>query len=181
MPGPFLFLINKFTLTWPLYKHPQAISFFTCSFLASTRSVVLNTGYLSKIGLCEIEINGSKVEVYVADNSALVVAMINDLKYSSRERRVVGLDYKNTPTVKVLILCIGADCLIIKLICLDSVPKTLKQFLADETYCFLGKGMSNIVQALQSDDMQCGRGIDVGYLFARILRKPNIEGYGLKD
>ena len=84
----------------------------------------------------------------MADNSALVVAMINDLKYSSRERRVVGLDYKNTPTVKVLILCIGADCLIIKLICLDSVPKTLKQFLADETYCFLGKGMSNIVQAL---------------------------------
>ena len=41
--------------------------------------------------------------------------------------------------------------------------------------------MSNIVQALQSDDIQCGTGIDVGYLFARILRKPNIEGNGLKD
>ena len=137
--------------------------------------------YLSKIGTCEIEINGSKVEVFVADNSALVVAMINGLKDSLCERLVVGLDYNNTPTGKVLILCIGTYRLIIKLSCLDCVPKTLKQFLADETYCFLGKGMSNIVQALQSDDIQCGTGIDVGYLFARILRKPNIEGYGLKE
>ncbi|KAL4644077.1 hypothetical protein ACB092_02G137300 [Castanea dentata] len=137
---------------------------------------------LSKIGLREIEINGSKVEVSVADNSALVVTKINDLKYSSSERRVVGLDYKNTPTGKLLILCIGAHCLIIKLSCLDCVPKTLSQFLADETYYFLGTGMSNIVQALQQYyDIQCGTGIDVGYLFARILRKPNIEGYGLKE
>ncbi|XP_023907652.1 uncharacterized protein LOC112019360 [Quercus suber] len=133
--------------------------------------------YLSKIGLCEIEINGSKVKVFVADNSALVVAMINGLKDSLHERLVVGLDYNNTPTGKVLILCIGAHyCLIIKLSCLDCVPKTLKQFLADETYCFLGTGMSNIIQALQSDDIQCGTGIDVGYLFARILRKPTSRG-----
>ncbi|KAK7832945.1 hypothetical protein CFP56_026080 [Quercus suber] len=137
-----------------------------------------NTSYVivdKLLRLCEIEINGSKVKVFVADNSALVVAMINGLKDSLHERLVVGLDYNNTPTGKVLILCIGAHyCLIIKLSCLDCVPKTLKQFLADETYCFLGTGMSNIIQALQSDDIQCGTGIDDS-------EETNIEGYGLKE
>uniref|UniRef100_A0A2N9G2K1 Uncharacterized protein n=1 Tax=Fagus sylvatica TaxID=28930 RepID=A0A2N9G2K1_FAGSY len=41
--------------------------------------------------------------------------------------------------------------------------------------------MSDIVEVLQYDDMQCGTGIDIGYFAARFLKKPKIERYGLAD
>ena len=124
--------------------------------------------------------------MYVVDNSAVVVAKINEFKSSLQccglcVMNLVGLDFKTIPTGKLLILSAQNNCLIINLSRLDCVPKTLKQFLADESFCFVGTGMSDIVEVLQYDDMQCGTGIDIGYFAARFLKKPKIERYGLAD
>ena len=142
------------------------------SFLANCLNMFRNKVqlwcYLFKIGICEIKIHDANVRVSVVNNSAFVVAKINYLK-SSLQRRVVGLDFKNSPIEKLLLLCVDDQCLIINLSRFDCVPKTLKQFLADETIIFLGIGMSNIVELLQHDDIQCGTGIDVGYLAASLI------------
>jgi|UniRef100_A0A2N9G2R7 hypothetical protein len=146
--------------------------------------------FLSKIGICEaIEIHGKMVQVSVVLNSAVLVAKINELKSSlvNSEKRVVGIDFKfiqpnGSTTGTMLLLCDEKCCLIIPLVHLNCVPKTLKQFLADETICFLGTGMNDIVRVLlEAYDMQCGTGIDVGFLAADILKKPDIENSGLAE
>ena len=141
--------------------------------------------FLLDIGTFGIEIHDEKVKLSVADNSAVVLAKINELKCSLKRleihRHLVGIDFKSNQRGKVLLLCVENHCLIIQLCRLDCVPKTLKRFLADETICFVGTGMSNIVQVLQYDDIHCGAGIDVGYLAARIWKEPNIERYGLVE
>ena len=74
-------------------------------------------------------------------------------------------------------------CLVIQLLHLDYVPDVLKQFLADETICFLCTGMSNIVRALEYDlyDINITTGVEVVYFATKILKKPNIEKCGLVE
>jgi hypothetical protein len=53
--------------------------------------------------------------------------------------------------------------------------------LADESISFVGTRMSDIVKELQYDDLQCGTGIEVGYVLATKLCKLDIKGYGLVE
>ena len=158
---------------------------------------------LSKMGNYEIEIHGAKVEVSVVENPAVdVAAKIEELRSSLRtlQNRVVGLDIKFVETKrsssidKFLLLCVGTRCLIIQVLDLEYFPETLREFLSDETICFLGTGMSNIVQELDSRQsrvflsnrfetisVKCKTGVEVGFLAAKILKKPNIEMYGFAE
>jgi hypothetical protein len=104
-----------------------------------------------------------EVEVIIVENTAVdVAAKIEELRSSLQtlQNRVVGLDIKFVETkrtssiAKFLLLCVGTRCLIIKVLQLDYFPETLRQFLSDETICFLGTGMSNIVQELDSRQSQ---------------------------
>uniref|UniRef100_A0A2N9G3K5 3'-5' exonuclease domain-containing protein n=1 Tax=Fagus sylvatica TaxID=28930 RepID=A0A2N9G3K5_FAGSY len=152
------------------------------------------------MGNYEIEIHGAKVEVSVVENPAVdVAAKIEELRSSLQtlQNCVVGLDIKfvkteqNSSIAKFLLLCVGTRCLIIQVLQLDSFPETLRAFLADETICFLGTGMSNIVQELDSrvcfcnpfgtKSVKCKTGVEVGFLAAKILKKPNIEKYGFAE
>ncbi|KAM3752427.1 hypothetical protein ACB098_03G017800 [Castanea mollissima] len=108
---------------------------------------------------------------------------------------------------KFLILCVGSDCLMIQLPNSDFISDTLGRFLSAEVICFLGTGMSNIVSELGSfyfypngpnsrismisngrlilrEDKQTVNlktGVEVGFLAAKILKKPNVENYGLTE
>ena len=120
--------------------------------------------FLSKMGMYDIDIHGAKVKVSIVDNRALVDAKINELKSSlqTSQRHVVGLDIKFVerdetygdddelfpipaddylPEGKILLLCVGTDCLMIQLPASMEVTDTLRQFLSDETICFLGTEM----------------------------------------
>uniref|UniRef100_A0A2N9H4S3 3'-5' exonuclease domain-containing protein n=1 Tax=Fagus sylvatica TaxID=28930 RepID=A0A2N9H4S3_FAGSY len=116
---------------------------------------------LSKLGNYEIEIHGAKVKVSIVENPSFVAFKIEELRSSLQmlQNRVVGLDIKFVETkqtssiAKFLLLCVGTRCLIIKVLQLDYFPETLRQFLSDETICFLGTGMSNIVQELDSREI----------------------------
>lgn len=79
----------------------------------------------------------------------------------------------------------GTRYLIIQYHRLLSFTNTIAQFLSDETICFLGIGMSKIVQELYrhkyflSDTgwvpVNCKTGVEIGYLAAKVPKKSNIE------
>ena len=107
---------------------------------------------------------------------------------------------------KFLLLCVGSHCLMIQLPDPENISYTLGQFLSDETICFLGTGMSNKVSELGSfhfypqglevfaaselsnvltaesrQSVNFKTGVEVGFLAAKILKKPNVENYGLAE
>ena len=187
--------------------------------------------FLSKMGMYDIDIHGAKVKVSIVDNHALVDAKINELKSSlqTSQRHVVGLDIKFVerdetygdddelfpipaddylPEGKILLLCVGTDCLMIQLPASKEVTDTLRQFLSDETICFLGTEMrekvaelgrhhfskhtqpigtcrdwdavvEDVKYAVHNQRVNCKTGVEVGYLAAKILKKGNVDTYGL--
>ncbi|KAM3704612.1 hypothetical protein ACB098_03G018100 [Castanea mollissima] len=154
---------------------------------------------LSKMGIYDVEIGGANVKVSVVDNPDLVDAKINELRSSlqTSERQVVGLDVKVVKTDgilqnkgKILLLCAGSQCLMIQLPHSVYISDTLGQFLSDETICFLGTGMSKIDSKLDSlyynlPQSSARRisfsGVELGFLAAKILKKPNVENHGLAE
>ena len=126
-------------------------------------------------------------------------AFLKNKKKKTSERQVVGLDIKFVKTDgnliegKFLLLCVGSHCLMIKLPDSEYISDTLGQFLSDVTLCFLGTGMSNIVSELGSFSFCTRRqqrrrfllinyhrlsvktGVEVGFLAAKILKKPNVD------
>ncbi|KAL0006259.1 hypothetical protein SO802_013820 [Lithocarpus litseifolius] len=157
--------------------------------------------FLSKMGMYDIEMHGANVKVNVVDNPALIGVKMDELRSSLQTsgRQVVGLDIKFIETdgflikSKFLLLCVGSYCLMIQLPDSLQVSDTIGQFLSDDTICFLGTGMSKIVSELDSfhfcaqDDrlisimepVNFKTGVEVGLLAAKILKKPNVENYGL--
>ena len=156
----------------------------------------LPTSLLSKMGNYEIKIDGEKVKVSLVDDPAIVGAKIDELKslLQTQQNPIVGLDFKvvktkeNSYKGKILVLCVGTCCLIIQLHCLTFFPRTIAQFLSDETICYLGTGMSEIIQELYHHKyyylylsgtgeipVNCKTGVEIGYLAAKVLKKANIE------
>uniref|UniRef100_A0A2N9HDY9 3'-5' exonuclease domain-containing protein n=1 Tax=Fagus sylvatica TaxID=28930 RepID=A0A2N9HDY9_FAGSY len=141
---------------------------------------------LSNIGSYELDMQGAKVKVSVVDNSAVIDAKIEEFKSSLKtlQRRVVGLDIKfgktiseNKTTANILLLCVGNSCLIIQLLNFPVFPETLVEFLSDETICFLG----GVTYFQGSVFVKCKTGVEIGYLAAKIMRKPDIEKNGLAE
>ena len=129
----------------------------------------------------------------------MVVAKIDELKSSLQTLKypVVGLDIKFVKSPfgmlsipKLSLICVGTRCLIIQLLNFDIFPRKLVQFLSDETICFLGTGISHIVNELNSHYFHHSLGItyvkgktcvEVGYLAAKVLKKANIDKKGLAE
>ncbi|XP_030957284.1 uncharacterized protein LOC115979398 [Quercus lobata] len=162
--------------------------------------------FLSKMGIYDIEIHGANVKVSIVENPALVGAKMDELRSSlqTSERLVVGLDVKFVKTFenlkdigKFLVLCVGSHCLMIQIPDPERISETLGHFLSDETICFLGTGMSKIVSELGSlsylslvagsigaftcRPVNFKTGVEVGFLAAKILKKPNVENHGLAE
>ncbi|KAM4118916.1 hypothetical protein ACJW30_03G019100 [Castanea mollissima] len=152
------------------------------------------------MGIYDVEIGGANVKVSVVDNPAMVDAKINELRSSlqTSEGQVVGVDVKFVKTDgnlknkgKILLLCVGNQCLMIQLPDSVFISDTLGQFLSDETICFLGTGMSKIDSELDSlyyilpQSSAITRisfsGVELGFLAAKILKKPNVENHGLAE
>ena len=158
------------------------------------------------MGIYDIEIHGANVKVSIVENPALVGAKMDELRSSlqTSERLVVGLDVKfvkifgNLKDIgKFLVLCVGSHCLMIQIPDPERISETLGHFLSDETICFLGTGMSKIVSELDSlsylspvagsigafngRSVNFKTGVEVGFLAAKILKKPNVENHGLAE
>ena len=73
--------------------------------------------------------------------------------------------------------------MIIQLCHLYSTPSTLKKFLADETICFLSTKFEEKVNNILFGryGLKCSSGVEVIYFASKILKKANIEKYGLAE
>ncbi len=139
---------------------------------------------VSQMGMYDIKIQGTMVKVSGVDNSSVVDAKIDELKslLQTLQKRVVGFDVKilKNRIANLMLLCVGTRCLIIQLCHLDRIPESLKQFLADQTICFLGTGMAKINRVLIDDkNIDCWSCVEVGHFAARILKKQFLEDYKL--
>ncbi|MCD7448616.1 hypothetical protein HAX54_044870 [Datura stramonium] len=99
----------------------------------------------------QIKFGGETIETTVTNKAAVAnewaSAMLS--KYSGKQT-VVGLDNEWKPNfsrfsnnkLATLQLCIDNMCLIVQLIYLDEIPKTLKEFLANPNFTFVGVEVS---------------------------------------
>jgi hypothetical protein len=111
---------------------------------------------------------------------------IETLFYKKKKNCLGKLFSQKKNTGMILLLCVGTNCLIIQLVNFPILPETLVQFLSDETICFLGTGIKNIVRDLNNrysqrrtvqggfiwthgqEYVECETGVEIGYLAAKL-------------
>ncbi|OVA16739.1 hypothetical protein BVC80_1543g190 [Macleaya cordata] len=116
----------------------------------------------------EIKFEDLRYTTSVADSCALVDNFLNQQLCSSLSinntnigKPVVGLaviHIASVDKVALLQLCLNdSRCIIIQLLHLDSIPQSLKTFLADPNICFVSVGMDDVVAKLRRDfGIECG-------------------------
>ncbi|MCE3215118.1 hypothetical protein HAX54_000929 [Datura stramonium] len=137
-----------------------------------------------------IKFGGQTIETTVTDKAAVAnewaSAMLS--KYSGKQT-VVGLDNEWKPTFSpytsnksaTLQLCIDNTCLIVQLFYLDEIPQTLKKFLANPNFIFVGVEVAEDILKLKNEyGLVCASMADVGVL-AKNKWPGRYSRPGLKD
>ncbi|OVA16740.1 3'-5' exonuclease domain [Macleaya cordata] len=134
--------------------------------------------------MAEVKFEGLNFTTTVADSSLLVSSFLNELRSSlSVEntyigRPVVGLHiesdtYSTKDMVATLQLCHGSRCIIIQLLHLDSIPQSLKTFLADPEICLVGICINDDIAKLRNDHgLECATGLDLAPLRDEVYPSP---------
>ncbi|XP_049403498.1 uncharacterized protein LOC125867113 [Solanum stenotomum] len=107
-----------------------------------------------------IKFGGQTIETTVTNKAAVANEWANAMlsKYSGRQT-VVGLDNEWKPTFSpytsnksaTLQLCIDNTCLIVQLFYLDEIPRTLKNFLANPNFTFVGVEVAEDILKLKNE------------------------------
>ncbi|KAG4968101.1 hypothetical protein AAZX31_12G134700 [Glycine max] len=119
-----------------------------------------------------VSCDGLTIETTITDKSGIVDKWIQVVSSTyAGKQRIVGLDTEWTtakkPKMKVAILqlCIENKCLIIQLFHMDNIPQSLRSFLMDSNFEFVGVGVINDLRMLKNDyGLECNKGIDVSLL-----------------
>ncbi|XP_049351312.1 Werner Syndrome-like exonuclease [Solanum verrucosum] len=116
-----------------------------------------STGTTSKY---YIKFDGQTIETNVTNKAAVANEWANAMlsKYSGRQT-VVGLDNEWKPTFSpytsnksaTLQLCIDNTCLIVQLFYLDEIPQTLKNFLGNPNFTFVGVEVAEDILKLKNE------------------------------
>ncbi|CAN6724515.1 unnamed protein product [Malus baccata var. baccata] len=150
----------------------------------------------SKLGNFKVTVHGVTVSVSVVEESCFLPTKVSHfrslLSTGLKDRLVVGVDIKSkSGSAKALILCYRSCCVVIRNLrhlnlqdlfgssCAGS--KELKGLLADSAVCFVGMGMKSKLSHLEGNRSKgeiCRTGVELSYLAARILNKPNVQNYG---
>ncbi|KAI3900629.1 hypothetical protein MKW92_031198 [Papaver armeniacum] len=105
-----------------------------------------------------VTVDNEEIRTVVTKNASIVdhwVDSIYDEYYGILG--IVGLDVEwnsaSGPSSRVatLQLCIGRTCLIFQMIHADKIPRSLRDFLSDPNYKFVGVGVQDDVDKLKSD------------------------------
>nr|XP_048324667.1 uncharacterized protein LOC125421010 [Ziziphus jujuba var. spinosa] len=142
------------------------------------------------MGTYEIQYNGVNITVSLVDDARVVDEKMSEIEslLQNQDQRVVGIDLKvriieSTHTdvdyvVDMVLVCVGSCCLIVQLNDMAEIPQSLKSFLGDESICFVGKNLDSYAslwkERLELVDRKIG--VEVGYLAARVLKKPELLG-----
>lgn len=101
---------------------------------------------------------------------------------------IVGLDIEWRPNnrsydnpVATLQLCIGRRCLILQLIHTPEIPKSLFEFLENESYTFVGVGIDEDAEKLTCDyGLKVGKRVDLRNLAESVTGRGDLKNAALK-
>ncbi|KAL8142727.1 hypothetical protein V2J09_015759 [Rumex salicifolius] len=108
-----------------------------------------------------IELGGEIIETILTATGSTITNWINEISsaYSHINFIVVGLDIEWKPNRRryeenraaTLQLCVGNKCLIVQLIHVDSIPRSLGDFLSSTRHIFVGVGVESDLAKLEED------------------------------
>lgn len=123
----------------------------------------------------------------VTSNPDVVTNWISGIEYVHRSRLnrlIVGLDvewrpnftrHQNNP-VATLQLCVGRRCLIFQVIYCEYIPESLKEFLLNPRYAFVGVGIANDIEKLEEDyTLRVNNSVDLRELADCSLRNAGLK------
>lgn len=133
---------------------------------------------------------GKFIETTVTDKASVAEEWVRDICSTYNGKRIiVGLDYEwkpnysrfTTSKTATLQLCVDTKCLILQLIYMDCIPQSIKSFLKDSNFTFVGVEVGDDVLKLRNDyGLNCSRTADIQEL--AICRWPGrFRRPGLKD
>ncbi|KAK9280849.1 hypothetical protein L1049_003739 [Liquidambar formosana] len=108
------------------------------------------------------------------------------------KKKVIGLDTEwalmedSSGVVKskiaILQLCDGDQCLIIQLLHLNSIPRSLLNFLRHSDFTFVGIGIKENLAKLEKDyGLGCKNAVELGPWAAKVMQKPHLSGWGVDE
>ncbi|XP_058077036.1 3'-5' exonuclease-like [Magnolia sinica] len=129
----------------------------------------------------------------VTNVGSVVESWLSDI-YRIHSRRlahlIVGLDIEWRPIfqrnatsrVALLQLCVGRRCLIFQLIYADCIPQSLRNFLLDQNFRFVGVGIEEDVEKLLEDyELSVANPVDLRLMAAEKLDAIELRRAGLKN
>ncbi|CAL5378548.1 unnamed protein product [Camellia sinensis] len=137
---------------------------------------------------------GKTIETTVTDKAATADEWVHEIlsKYSSKPM-VVGLDIEWRPhpirsmrnKSATLQLCVDSKCLIIQLFYVDEIPQSLKTFLSDTNFTFVGIEVSDDAAKLKNEyGLECGKCEDIREAAKRRwpgrFRRPGLKDLALE-
>ena len=115
-----------------------------------------------------VKISGKTIETIVTDKASKADEWVHQiLSTYAGTSTVVGLDTEWSPhpskRAAILQLCIDEKCLIVQLFYMDSIPQSLKNFLMDSNFTFVGIGVARDIAKLKNEyELECSKSMDIG-------------------
>nr|XP_043616960.1 Werner Syndrome-like exonuclease [Erigeron canadensis] len=127
----------------------------------------------------------------VTNTPSFVDTWISDTQQQQQNHpRIIGLDVEWRPNqarnsdnpVAVLQLCVNNRCLIFQILHSPDVPTSLKNFLKNPNYTFVGVGIENDVEKLIEDyNLGVEKMVDVRTVAADFYGMKELKNAGIKD
>ncbi|KAK9051155.1 hypothetical protein SSX86_027781 [Deinandra increscens subsp. villosa] len=119
-----------------------------------------------------VHYDGKTIKTTVTDKSAVTNEWVNEIlsAHANDTMVVVGLDVEWRPhhirsmsnKSATLQLCIDSKCLILQLFYMDEIPESLKRFLLNPKFTFVGIEVEDDVSKLKNEyGLDCGRSADI--------------------
>ncbi|XP_020992466.1 3'-5' exonuclease-like [Arachis duranensis] len=138
-----------------------------------------------------INFDGKAIETTVTDKSTIVDQWVREINilYAGKSFVVVGLDVEWRPTgipylsnkSATLQLCIDDKCLILQLFYIDNLPLSLKNFLMNPNFTFVGVDVADDISKIRNEyGLKCRSHADIRELSnkkwpLRYYRKPGLK------
>ncbi|XP_024986545.1 Werner Syndrome-like exonuclease [Cynara cardunculus var. scolymus] len=155
------------------------------------RSTNLNITYDSTSSKYHINYDGKTIETTVTKKAAIVNRWVDEILFlhANNPKVVVGLDVEWRPNSiasmnnksATLQLCINTKCLILQLFYMDKIPESLKNFLLNPKFTFVGVEVEGDIWKLHNEyGLNCGKSADIRAMAVkkwpfRYYRKPGLK------
>ncbi|KAL9318819.1 hypothetical protein ACSQ67_015336 [Phaseolus vulgaris] len=138
------------------------------------------------------DLQGVQINTHVTKKKSTILEVLESFLHSadSEQVKVIGIDmewhHTNDDLKKTkcatLNLCDGNTCLIIQLLHMDSIPKSLFNFLHLPDYSFVGIGIRDDLYQLEVEyGIRCRNAVELGPLAASVMKMPRLSGCGIDE